>query len=63
MTHCAVNSIALVSAALLVTLGHHGNAANLLPEHVANAVDNRAGHTQTDEINVAKAPSSNEAEA
>src|SRR5215831_2538920 len=54
MTRCAVNSIALVSAALLVVLGHHGDAANLLPEHVASMVDNRVGHTQTNEINVAK---------
>jgi len=54
MTHCAVHSIALVSAALLVVLGHHGDAANLLPEHVASTVDNRGVHTQTNEINVAK---------
>jgi hypothetical protein len=34
--------------------GHRGDAASLLPEHMASTVENSAGQTQTDKINVAK---------
>src|ERR1700751_2923939 len=54
MTRGAMKSIAFVATALLVVLGHRGDAASLLPEHMASTVENSAGQTQTNKINVAK---------
>jgi hypothetical protein len=54
MTRGAMKSIALVATALLVVLGHRGDAASLLPKHMASTVDNSAGRTQTKKINVAR---------
>ena len=48
------NEIALVATALLAVLGHRGDAASLLPKHMASTVDNSAGQTQTNKINVAR---------
>ena len=54
MTRGAMKSIVLVATAFLVVLGHRGDAASLLPEHMASTVENGAGQTQTNKINVAK---------
>jgi hypothetical protein len=54
MTRGAMKSIAFMAMALLVVLGHRGNAASLLPEHMASTVKNSAGQTQTNKMNVAK---------
>jgi hypothetical protein len=54
MTRGAMKSIAFMATALLVVLGHRGDAASLLPEHKASTVENSAGQTQTNKINVAK---------
>jgi hypothetical protein len=37
-----MKSIAFMAMALLVGLGHRGNAASLLPEHMASTVENSA---------------------
>src|ERR1700751_4128061 len=54
MTRGAMKSIAPFATALLVGLGHRGDAASPLPKHMASTVDNSAGQTQTNKINVAK---------
>jgi len=54
MTRGAMKSIAFMATALLVVLGHRGDAASLLPEHMASTVENSGGQTQTNKINVAK---------
>jgi hypothetical protein len=54
MTRGAMKSIALVATALLMVLGHRGDAASLRPKHTASTVDNSAGQTQTNKINVAR---------
>jgi hypothetical protein len=54
MIRGAMKLIALVATALLVVLGHRGDAASLLPKHMASTVDNSAGQTQTNKINVAR---------
>jgi hypothetical protein len=46
--------IAFMAMVLLLVLGHRGDAASLLPEHRASTVENSAGRTQTNKINVAK---------
>jgi hypothetical protein len=46
MTRGPMKSIAFMATALLVVLGHRGNAASLLPEHKASTVENSAGQTQ-----------------
>jgi len=47
MTRGAMKSIAFMAMALLVVLGHRGNAASLLSEHMASAVGNSAGRAET----------------
>jgi len=42
MTRGAMKSIAFMATALLVVLGHRGDAASLLPEHMASTVENSA---------------------
>ena len=37
-----MKSIAFMATALLVVLGHRGDAASLLPEHMASTVENSA---------------------
>jgi hypothetical protein len=47
MTRGAMKSIAFMATALLVVLGHRGDAASLLPKHMVSAVENSAGQAQT----------------
>ena len=54
MTCGVMKSIDLVATALLVVFGHGGDAASLLPKHMASTVRNSAGQTQTNKINVAR---------
>jgi hypothetical protein len=49
-----MKSIALVATALLVVLGHRGDAASLLPKPMASTFDSSAGQTQTNKTNVAR---------